>query len=130
MKKFIISEEDRKHIMGLYEQTEQNIVVVTDDNLNQVIQTPNKLVFIDFWASFCAPCLRLGKIFDELSQDAQYKDIILIGKYDFNFKMPIAKKLIINQIPFVMVYKNGQLVHKFKGEKDKNHMIKIIEKFK
>ena len=130
MKKFIISEEDRKHIMGLYEQTEQNIVVVTDDNLNQVIQTPNKLVFIDFWASFCAPCLKLGKIFDELSQDVQYKDIILIGKYDFNFKMPIAKKLIINQIPFVMVYKNGQLVHKFKGEKDKEHLIKIIEKFK
>ncbi len=130
MKKFIISEEDRKHIMGLYEQTEQNIVVVTDDNLNQVIQTPNKLVFIDFWASFCAPCLKLGKIFDELSQDVQYKDIILIGKYDFNFKMPIAKKLIINQIPFVMVYKNGKLVHKFKGEKDKEHLIKIIEKFK
>jgi thioredoxin 1 len=136
MKKFLISEEERKHIMGLYEQaetseqTEQNIVVVTDVNLNQVIQTPNKLVFIDFWASFCAPCLKLGKIFDELSQDVQYKDIILIGKYDFNFKMPIAKKLIINQIPFVMVYKNGKLVHKFKGEKDKEHLIKIIEKFK
>lgn len=133
MKKFIITEDERKHIMGLYEQSEpveQNEVVVTDSNLNEVIQTPGKLVFIDFWASFCAPCLKLGKIFNELSQDVQYKDIILIGKYEFDFKMPIARKLMIHQIPFVMVYKNGKLVHKFKGEKDKNYLMKIIEKFK
>ena len=139
MKKFIITEDERKHIMGLYEQvepvepsgqTEQVEVVVTDSNLNEVIQTPDKLVFIDFWASFCAPCLKLGKIFNELSQDVQYKDIILIGKYEFDFKMPIARKFMIHQIPFVMVYKNGQLVHKFKGEKDKEHLITIIKKFK
>ena len=133
MKKFIITEDERKHIMGLYEQSEpveQNEVVVTDSNLNEVIQTPDKLVFIDFWASFCAPCLKLGKVFNELSQDVQYKDIILIGKYEFDFKMPIARKLMIHQIPFVMVYKNGKLVHKFKGDKDKEQLIKIIEKFK
>jgi thioredoxin-like negative regulator of GroEL len=74
--------------------------------------------------------LKLGKIFNELLQDEQYKDIILVGKYEFDFKMPIARKLMIRQIPFVMVYKNGQLVYKFKGEKDKDHLIKIIEKFK
>jgi thioredoxin 1 len=136
MGKFIISEEEKKHIMGLYEQsepleqTEQVEVVVTDSNLNEVTQTPGKLVFIDFWASFCPPCLKLGKVFNELSQDAQYKDIILIGKYEFDFKMPIARKLMITQIPFVMVYKNGKLVYKFKGEKDKDKLIKIIEKFK
>jgi thioredoxin 1 len=141
MKKFIITEDERKHIMGLYEQVEpvepsgqtehsDVEVVVTDVNLNEVIQTPDKLVFIDFWASFCAPCLKLGKIFNELSQDEEYKDIILIGKYEFDFKMPIARKLMIRQIPFVMVYKNGQLVHKFKGEKDKDYLIKIIQKFK
>jgi thioredoxin 1 len=139
MKKFIITEEERKHIMGLYEQSEPSgetkpsepvEIVVTDSNLNDVIKTPNKLVFIDFWASFCAPCLKMGKIFDEISKDDQYKDIILIGKYEFDFKMPIAKELFIRQIPFVMIYKNGQLVHRFAGEKSKKHLIGLIEKFK
>lgn len=141
MKKFIITEEERKHIMGLYEQSEpletsgqtehsEVEIVVTDSNMDEVIQTPNKLVFIDFWASFCAPCLKLGKIFNELSQDELYKDVILIGKYEFDFKMPIARKLMIRQIPFVMIYKNGQLVHRFSGEKSKKHLISLIEKFK
>ena len=130
MKKIIkLTESDLVRIVKriLNEQVE---VSVNDETMNQLIQTPNKLVFIDFWASFCAPCLKLGKVFDELSTDAQYKDSFLVGKYEFDFKMPIARKLMIHQIPFVMVYKNGQLVHKFKGEKDKEHLIKIIEKFK
>ena len=136
MTKFIITEDERKHIMGLYEQTEpletpeQVEIVVTDANLNEVIQTPDKVVFIDFWASFCAPCLKLGKLFVELSQDEKYKNNIVIGKYEFDFKMPIAKKFVIREIPLVMVYKNGKLVHRFKGEKDKDYLISIIEHFK
>jgi len=136
MTKFIITEDERKHIMGLYEQDEpietpeQVEIVVTDTNLDEVIQTPNKVVFIDFWASFCAPCLKLGKLFVELSQDEKYKNDIVIGKYEFDFKMPIAKKFVIREIPLVMVYKNGKLVHRFKGEKDKDYLISIIEHFK
>jgi thioredoxin 1 len=111
----------------IYEQSE---IVVNDTNLNKIIKTPNKLVFIDFWATWCGPCMKLGKIFEELSEDKKYKDKILIGKYELDdFELPIAKKHNIQAIPFVMIYKNGTLVYKFKGLKDKNYLISLINKF-
>jgi thioredoxin 1 len=110
--------------------SEQSEVVVNDGNFNKIIGTQNKIVFIDFWATWCGPCLRLGKVFEELLVDKKYKDKILVGKYEFDsFELPIAKKLNIQSIPFVMVYKNGKLIHKFSGFKDKNYLISLINKF-
>jgi len=110
--------------------SEQSEVVVNDGNFNKIIGTQNKIVFIDFWATWCGPCLRLGKVFEELLVDKKYKDKILVGKYEFDsFELPIAKKLNIQGIPFVMVYKNGKLIHKFSGFKDKNYLISLINKF-
>ena len=134
MKKLIrLTESDLMRIVKRV-ISEQVVVTVNDSNISEIIKTPGKLVFIDFWASYCAPCLKLGKVFDELSQDVLYKDSILIGKYELDFDLPIAKKLNIEKIPFVMVYKNGELVHTYKGntnpDRYKKYMISIIEKFK
>lgn len=93
------------------------MVKVTDSNLETVKKTLGKLVVIDFWADWCTPCMKLGKVLEELSKDVRFKNM-LVGKYEFSFKLPIAKKLAIETIPVLMIYKNGILVKKITGYKD------------
>lgn len=93
------------------------MVKVTDANLETVKKTPGKLVVIDFWADWCTPCMKLGKVLEELSKDVRFKKM-LVGKYEFSFELPIAKKLAIKTIPVLMIYKNGVLVKKITGYKD------------
>ena len=53
--------------------------VFTDENAKAKIAEGGPVV-IDFWATWCGPCMRMAPIVDELAE--QYEGQVLIGKYN------------------------------------------------
>ena len=51
----------------------------TDENVNEIIES-GKPVVIDFWATWCGPCMALAPVIDELAE--QYEGQVVIGKYN------------------------------------------------
>ena len=51
----------------------------TDENTKELIESGQPLV-IDFWATWCGPCMRLAPIIDQLA--TEYEGKVLIGKYN------------------------------------------------
>lgn len=69
-----------------------------------------KPVVVDFFATWCGPCMRLSPIMDELAKD--YKGKVEFYKVDVDQCKAIAKAYGINSIPFVIIAtKKGYVIH-------------------
>lgn len=79
----------------------------TDSNVNEVIAS-GKPVVIDFWATWCSPCMRLAPVIDELAQE--YADRVVIGKYNVDEESELSGQYRIMSIPTILFFKNGEQV--------------------
>ncbi len=77
----------------------------TDENVTEIIAS-GKPVVIDFWATWCGPCVRMTPIIDELA--AQYDGEVVIGKYNIDEEGDLAAKYRIMSIPTILFFKNGE----------------------
>lgn len=86
-------------------------IAVTGDTIEQTI-TDNDIVFIDFWASWCQPCLRFGPVFEKSSETHQ--DVVH-AKVDTDAEQQLSAELQITSIPTLMAFRDGILVFREAG---------------
>jgi thioredoxin 1 len=79
----------------------------TDSNVNEVIAS-GKPVVIDFWATWCGPCMRLAPVIDELAEE--FADQAVIGKYNVDEETELSGQYRIMSIPTILFFKNGEQV--------------------
>lgn len=79
----------------------------TDANVNEAIKSGHALV-IDFWATWCGPCMKLSPIIEDLAE--KYADKVVIGKYNVEEETEFATANRIMSIPTVLFFKNGEQV--------------------
>lgn len=65
------------------------------------------LMMVDFWATWCGPCQRLGPVMEQLAEDYEDQDVI-IGKVDVDQVPGLAQRFGVMNIPTVVFFKAGQ----------------------
>lgn len=80
----------------------------TDLTVEEAV-TSGKIVVVDFFASWCGPCIVLAPIIESLA--AEYPDI-KIGKLNVDEHTKFPAKHSIRSIPTVLFFKDGKLVDK------------------
>ena len=86
---------------------------LTDQNFNQFIQNAEKPVLVDFWAEWCMPCFVLGPILEKVAEE--YNDKFTLAKVNLDAAPQISQKYGIEQIPTVVLFKNGKPISGFIG---------------
>jgi thioredoxin 1 len=84
---------------------------ITNSNYKQTLEE-NKIVVLDFWASWCPPCKAFGPIFEQWSET---RSDVLCGKVNTDEESEIAKAEGIKNIPTIIFYKEGKLIKKNVG---------------
>lgn len=79
----------------------------TDANVKEAIESGHALV-IDFWATWCGPCMKLSPVIDELAE--KYADQVVIGKYNVEDETEFATENRIMSIPTILFFKNGEQI--------------------
>lgn len=101
----------------------EKILTLTDQNFQH--QTKNKIVLVDFWASWCVPCRMMAPILNEVSNELT--DNSLVGKVNIEQYQSLAQKYKVRSIPTLILFKNGVEVNRFVGIKNKSFLLKQIQ---
>ncbi len=93
-------------------------MVINDSNYDEVL-AQNKPMVLDFWATWCGPCRKVGPIIQELAD--QYEGQVVVGKVNIEEDADdLVAEFGIRNIPTILFMKGGQVVDKVVGAAPKS----------
>lgn len=94
-------------------------VKITNDNFEKEVKESNQPVLIDFWASWCGPCMMQGPVMDEIAEE--YGNI-KVGKINVDEEQELAIKFGVSSIPTLMYFRDGKAVKTLVGLRSKEQI--------
>lgn len=94
-------------------------------SFDDVVLQSDKPVLVDFWATWCKPCLMIAPILDELAEE--YDGKVTFTKLDLDQNQKIAANYGIMSIPALIIFKDGEPVANVVGARPKAELKKLVE---
>jgi len=85
----------------------------------------DKLVLIDYYADWCAPCKKMKPYLDEISRDMA--DKVVVVRINADESRALCKELKIEAIPVLQIYKNKTLIWANTGFIEKEEVVKQLK---
>lgn len=98
---------------------------ISPDELKQTVAN-NRLVLVDFYAPWCAPCQKMMPIMEQLQ--TQYAGKLLVVKADADASKALMQTQQVDEIPTLLLFKNGQLTQRLIGLQTAAFLTELIEK--
>ena len=100
-------------------------MILTDENFEKDIQSSQKPILVDFWASWCFPCTMLTPVLEKIAVEFQEK--INFAKANLD-EVPIAaQKFGVDKIPTVILLKEGKPISGFVGVRSESIIKEWLE---
>ena len=96
-------------------------ITLTTQNFENEVLKSEKPVLVDFWATWCGPCMRQASIVEELAAEGYS-----VGKVDVDQQPALAQQYGVMSIPTLIVFKNGKEDSRVVGLTAKNDLIRLL----
>jgi thioredoxin 1 len=84
----------------------------------------NDLVFVDFWAQWCAPCKQFASVYERV---AEQNPTIKFTKVNIEEESELAESFEIRSIPHLMIFKQGILIYSDAGSMPESTLKDLVE---
>lgn len=101
-----------------------SIINLTKDSYHNEVMETEKVVVIDFWATWCGPCKMMAPVVEEVAKD--YPDV-KVCKVNVDEELELSNAFKIVSIPTIVVIKNGEIIDSVVGYRPKEDIEKIIK---
>ncbi|BAK54738.1 thioredoxin [Sulfurisphaera tokodaii] len=101
-----------KKAKELMSQKPKGEVIHLDSKNFDSFLASHKIAVVDFWAEWCAPCLILAPIIEELAEDYPQ---VGFGKLNSDENPDIAARYGVMSLPTVIFFKDGEPVDEIIG---------------
>ena len=82
-------------------------------SFDDLINTSDLPVLVDFWAEWCGPCKMVSPAVQQVARD--FKGKLLAVKVNVDEKPSVAAQYNIQSIPTLMLFKKGNVIWKQSG---------------
>lgn len=100
-------------------------VAVTDADFTERVLHADRPVLVEFWATWCPPCRQLAPILDELAAD--YAGRVTVAKVDMDASPRTALAYGVMAAPTMMLFRDGEVVHRAVGAMPKRRIARDLE---
>ena len=97
--------------------------IATNTNFDGLLES-EKLVIVDFWATWCGPCRMLSPLLDEVEEEMA--DKIVVVKVNVDDADEIAMRYRIMSIPTLVFFKDCKMVDRTVGAMPKSVLVDKI----
>ncbi len=102
-----------------------SVINLSEENFEKEVLNSEKIVLIDFWASWCGPCRMMSPVVDEIAEEMQEK--VKVCKVNIDEQNKLAVKYNVMSIPTFVVLKNGNEVGRSIGVQDKEELKNMLK---
>ena len=97
-------------------------ITLNAENFEAEVLKSEQPVLVDFWATWCGPCMRQGPIVAELASMG-YK----VGKVDVDDQPELASQFKVMSIPTMIIFRGGQEVQRLVGLTPKEKLQELMD---
>lgn len=100
-----------------------SVLNITKENFENEVVKSEKVVLLDFFATWCGPCRMVSPIIDEIAEENEH---IVVGKVDVDAQSELATQFQVYSIPTLVVLKDGKVVKQATGAKSKAQILAML----
>jgi thioredoxin 1 len=93
---------------------------------DEVVNSADRPLVVDFWAEWCGPCKKIAPILSEIASE---RDGLAISKLNVDDNPDIAMRFSVMSIPTLLVFDGGEVVGRITGAKSKGALLEEIDGF-
>lgn len=102
-----------------------SVIVLSEDNFDEEVRKTDKKVLVDFYADWCGPCKMMAPAIEKIAEEvAEYAKV---GKVNVDDCPEIAEEFGIMSIPTLLIFENGEVIHKHVGVTDKETLMSELK---
>ena len=122
---------------GIMEWNQQSLPVVSDpkakpdmdnnmepDQFVQLMQSDG-LIFIDFYAPWCSPCMKMMPMIDAMK--TEYTDKVQMVKVNVDASKSLVKELKLTSVPYLALYYKGEIIYSKNGSVSREELTSVFE---
>ena len=100
-----------------------SVINIKKNNFQNEVLDSEKLVLLDFWASWCGPCRMVSPIVDEIAAE---RGDIKVGKVNVDEQPELAAQFGVMSIPTLVVMKGGKVANQMVGARPKSQILAML----
>lgn len=100
-----------------------SVININNNNFQDEVMHSEKLVLLDFWASWCGPCRMVSPIVDEITAE---RSDIKVCKINVDEQPELAARFGVMSIPTLVVMKNGKVINQAVGARPKAQILAML----
>tara|TARA_Y100000034_G_scaffold48390_1_gene59755 strand:+ start:6852 stop:7163 length:312 start_codon:yes stop_codon:yes gene_type:complete len=101
--------------------------MLNEANFHNEVVKSSEPVLVDFWATWCGPCLHLTPIIDKLAEEF---DGVKIFKINVDEAHSLSSKYGVTAIPALLFFKDGEVVDRMVGLQTEDVIRERLERIK